>query len=276
MKIEQFNSPKKPVLVEDKSRTSSSTQPATENAKVDQVEISPESVEFTKAIEYVRREIRFSGSIGYIDPPRSLTNGKQLEIIGQRISRRLKNSDAEKIENAAKMLWKETGYRDEKTPPPNPYRDGQHLSVFLTVEDRQKIDENYDADIANGLSEKEAVKNTSKFLMPIGFKRYKELTISLGTTWYSSEHVKSLTREEWDEHVKNLPPEYSDVHGRSSNKETPEDKMKDFQIAQRETLINLLFSGMNESDDIKESYREQLEEIADIIMQNISKQTAED
>jgi hypothetical protein len=276
MKIEQFNSPEKPVLVDDKSRVSSSTQPSTENSKVDQIEISPESAELTKAIESVRREIEYSRSIGYIDPPRALSNGKQKSIIKSRVSQLLKSSYSEDmLTQVTDELWKKGGYRDDNSPLPNPYNDGYYMGDFLSHKDREKIDAAYDEDIANGLSRKEAHTNASKQMRPIAYEKYKAYTIRLGTVWPEG-NITSYTREEWDEAVKNRAPEYRDVHGTQGDNATPEDKIKDFQLAQRDSLISQLLSNMNESDEIKKGFKLELEEIADIIMQNLSEQTADD
>lgn len=219
----------------------------------DQISISPKSAEFMKAVDLVRKEIDHSRRIGYPDPPRALSNGKQRELIKERIFRELKTPYREDLlDQAAGDLWSESGYRNDTAPLPNPFNDGYSIDAFLTQDDRAKLDLAYDEDIANGLSHKEAYTNTGKRMRPVAFERYKEHTIELGASWGGGS-ITGYTPEEWDEFKANLPPEYKDVHG-MPGAETTLTKTEELQLSQKNYVFQQLLSGMEDSSNIKEEY----------------------
>lgn len=258
MQIEQYNTQKLSLNSENIETKARETAPNIVSKKEDLISISPESAEFTRAVDTVRREMHYSRQTGYFDPPPYLSNGKQREIIGNRIAGLLSSpSDNEQLETAAESLWKEIGYRDENKPSPDPFRGSGLVYDYLTKQDRKDMDLVYDEYITQGKNEYEKLEEVA---VNIAMERNKQSKIAAGAIFYSSDHISSSTTF-GPNATGVVPPEYSrDIDPRFNRSIEPELQDTDLKQAQ-ELLQNMI-------DNITGTAREKREKIS--IFQNIS------
>ncbi len=196
------------------------------NAKSDKVTITPETAELTKALESVRSEIRFSRQKGYFDPPTSLSNGKQMELIRERIEKNLPaDFDVQHLDEVTAALWKEIGYRDDSAPPPSPFLSSGNMTDFLTEDDRKVIDKAYDAAVEKGLDPSETI---SAEFSPLFIQRYQESAKRHGVIYDESE-ITPMTVDEWKEMIE--ADKASEVNRITENSDPRSEiaKMKDLQ-----------------------------------------------
>lgn len=262
MQIGQYSNIQNSSSFSEKVDNQTRKTPASVHNKSDQITITPASAEFTRAVDTVRREMHAVKQTGYFDPPPELSNGKQREIIGDRIAGLLSSpSDKEQLETAAESLWKEIGYRDENKPSPDPFRGSGFTHDFLTKEDRKNMDLAYDEIIAQGNGNtKENNKALSDISFPLAFQRSQEASARAGVIQYSSDYIsESSTYGPNATGVR--APEYSrDIDPRFNRSIEPELQDTDLKQAQ-ELLQNMI-------DNITGTAREKREKIS--IFQNIS------
>jgi hypothetical protein len=197
----------------DNSESVSVSTVASLPGKNDSVEISPQTIELTKALSSVAQDLEAAKNKGYPFPPPYITNAKQLDIIKTMVKEKLSGSvDESTLSKATEMLWKNAGYRLDTAIRPSNTSGSGNIYNFLTKSDREAMDKVYDQAAADGL---DAIKVTRESAAALSMKRMKEVDVANGVISYGESGITPLSAEDLaklaeDERIKMSQPQKSE------------------------------------------------------------------